>query len=82
MIELVEKIECIDEETLLIAETTYILVYDSINSGSINHQLIGAAWLGDLQLAYSLVDRDACVNCCLSLVAIESHNYVMIQDAG
>ena len=32
-IELVEKIEYIDEETLLIAETTYIMAYDSINSG-------------------------------------------------
>ena len=32
-IELVEKIEYIDEETLLIAETTYIIAYDSINSG-------------------------------------------------
>jgi len=32
-IELVEKIEYIDEETLLIAETTYIMSYDSINSG-------------------------------------------------
>ena len=32
-IELVEKIEYIDDETLLIAETTYIMAYDSINSG-------------------------------------------------
>ena len=32
-IELVEKIEYIDEETLLIAETTYIMAYDSINNG-------------------------------------------------
>ena len=32
-IELVEKIKYIDDETLLIAETTYIMSYDSINNG-------------------------------------------------
>ena len=32
-IELVEKVEYIDEETLLIAETTYIMAYNSIANG-------------------------------------------------
>ena len=32
-IELVEKVQYIDEETLLIAETTYIMAYDSIANG-------------------------------------------------
>ena len=32
-IELVEKVEYIDEETLLIAETTYIMAFNSIAHG-------------------------------------------------
>ena len=33
IIELVEKVEYIDEKTLLISEAMHIMAYDSINSG-------------------------------------------------